>query len=94
MICIFPLSKHKNKKVAILRYFNSLFQKRNDIKQKILSKIDYYKFITQNILNDNNSSLSNISINFILESSQSQNISKIIIYRNIIKYNFQIDFVT
>ena len=76
--CLVDESYDKNKKVAILRYFNSLFQKRNDIKQKILSKIDYYKFITQNILNDNNSSLSNISINFILESSQSQNISKII----------------
>ena len=71
-------SYDKNKKTAILRYFNSLFQKRSDIKSKILTNIDFYKFIIQNILNDNNSALSNISINFILESYQSQNISKII----------------
>ena len=76
--CLIDESCDKNKKAAILRYFNSLFQKRSDLKPKILSKIDYYKFITQNILNDNNQSLSSISINFIVESSQSQTNSKLI----------------
>ena len=65
--CLVDESYDKNKKTAILRYFNSLFQKRNDIKPKILSKIDYYNFIIQNILNNNNNNLSNLSINFIIE---------------------------
>ena len=68
----------REKKISIIRYLNSLFQKKGDIKSKILSKIDYYKFITQNILNDNNQTLSNISITFILDSYQSKDITKII----------------
>ena len=76
--CLVDDTYDKNKKNAILKYFNSLFQKKEELKNKILPKIDYYKFITQNILNDNNQNLSNISINFLLDSYQSQNIKKII----------------
>ena len=76
--CLIDDSYDKNKKIEIIKYFNSLFQKRNEVKIKILNQIDYYKFITQNILNDNNQTLSNMSINFIFESYQNPNISKII----------------
>ena len=76
--CLVDESCDKNKKIAILRYFNLLFLKRNDIKSKIIIKLDYYNFIIQNILNDNNNSLSNLSINFIIESSQNQSASKLI----------------
>ena len=68
----------KNKKLEILRYFNSLFHKKSEIKSKILSKIDYYEFIKKNILNDDNHSLSEISINFIIEAYQNQMTKKII----------------
>ena len=78
MPCLVDEAYDKNKKVAILQYFNYLFQKRSDLKPKIINKIDYYKFMVQNILNDSNQSLSNLSIHFIIESIQTQNISKLI----------------
>ena len=74
--CLIDDTYDKNKKVEIIKYFNALFQKRSEIKEIILNQIDYYKFITQNILNDNNQFLSNMAINFILESYQIQNVSK------------------
>ena len=76
--CLADESYDKNKKISILKHFNSLFQKKSEIRTKILSSIDYYKFILQNILNDNNQTLSNISINFIIDSYQSQASKKLI----------------
>ena len=76
--CLVDESYDKNKKISILKHFNSLFQKKSEIRPKILSSIDYYKFILQNILNDNNQTLSNISINFIIDSYQSQASKKLI----------------
>ena len=68
----------KNKRVAILKYFNSLFNKKPELKQKILAKIDYFLFITENILNDNNHSLSDLAINFIIDVYQNQTTKKTI----------------
>ena len=76
--CLVDESYDKNKKISILKHFNSLFQKKSEIRPKILSSIDYYKFILQNILNDNNHTLSNISINFLIDSYQSQVSKKLI----------------
>ena len=58
---------NKNKRLVILKYLNYIFLKKSEMKPKILSKIDYYSFITENIINDNNNSLSNFCINFIIE---------------------------
>ena len=71
-------SYDKNKRLAILKYLNYIFLKKSEIKPKILSKIDYYSFITENIFNDNNISLSNFCINFIIEVYNNSMTKKII----------------
>ena len=71
-------SYDKNKRLAILKYFNYLFFKRSEIKPKILSKIDYFSFILENILNDNNSSLSESCLSFLIDVYQNPTTKKII----------------
>ena len=67
-----------SKRIAILQYLKYLFNKLPGINNEVLSKIDYFSLIKNNLIQNSNSNLSSLSFNFLRSAIENPNSKTII----------------